>query len=89
MSVGGRGRPLDCLKYLHETAKAPWDEDAVREARKNYHPECVQYCLDNDCPLPYGWRYEDGELYVSESESESNQRIPFGKHTRPKAAAPL
>ena len=20
---------LDCLKYLHETAKAPWDEDAV------------------------------------------------------------
>ena len=21
---------LDCLKYLHETAKAPWDEDAVR-----------------------------------------------------------
>ena len=26
---------LDCLKYLHETAKAPWDEDAVREAHKN------------------------------------------------------
>jgi len=58
---------LDCLKYLHETAKAPWDEDAVREA----HPECLQYLLDNDCPLPSFWRYENGELYASESESES------------------
>ena len=34
---------LDCLKYLHETAKAPWDEDAVRVAHENDHPECVQY----------------------------------------------
>ncbi len=60
---------LDCLKYLHETAKAPWDDYSVREAHKNNHPECVQYLLDNDCPIPYDWRYEDGELY-SESESE-------------------
>ena len=62
---------LDCLKYLHETAKAPWDEDAVRSAHENNHPDCVQYLLDNDCPLPEGWRYEDGELHVPESESES------------------
>ena len=61
---------LDCLKYLHETAKAPWDEDAVQGAHKNNHPECVQYLLDNNCPLPPGWRYEDGELHVVESESE-------------------
>jgi len=60
---------LECLKYLHETAKAPWDSDAVREAHQNYHPECLRYLLDNDCPLPTGWRYEDGELYSSESES--------------------
>ena len=62
---------LDCLKYLHETAKAPWDSDAVWEAHHYKHPECVQYLLDNNCPLPYGWRYEDGELHVPESESES------------------
>ena len=24
---------LDCLKYLHETAKAPWDEEAVQRKR--------------------------------------------------------
>ena len=53
---------LDCLKYLHETAKAPWDSEAVREAHKNNHTDCVQYLLDNDCPLPYGWRYEGGVL---------------------------
>jgi len=66
---------LDCLKYLHETAKAPWNSEAVREAHENKQPECLQYLLDNNCPLPYGWRYEDGELHklhiVAESESES------------------
>ena len=54
---------LDCLKYLHETAKAPWNSGAVRAAHENNHPECVQYLLDSNCPLPPGWRYEDGELY--------------------------
>ena len=42
---------LDCLKYLHETAKAPWDAGAVLKAHENNHPECVQYLLDNNCPL--------------------------------------
>ena len=60
---------LDCLKYLHETAKAPWDEDAVRKAHENNQPECVQYLLDNNCPLPFGWRYEDGILRTPTSSS--------------------
>ena len=62
---------FDCLKYLHETAKAPWWDTAVRGAHRNKHPDCLQYLLDNNCPLPWGWRYEDGELHVSDSESES------------------
>ncbi|CAL6331524.1 unnamed protein product [Bathycoccus prasinos] len=53
---------LDCLKYLHETAKWPWDSEAVYYAHENNHPECVQYLLDNNCPIPFGWRYEHGEL---------------------------
>ena len=57
---------LDCLKYLHETAKAPWSSWAVRYAHENKHPECLQYCLDNDCPLPEGWSHEDGTLCTSE-----------------------
>ena len=56
---------LDCLKYLRETAKAPWDDWSVYFAHKRNHPECVQYLLDNNCPLPYGWRYEDGTLHTS------------------------
>jgi len=56
---------LDCLKFLHETAKAPWDSDAVQCAHKNNHVECVQYLLDNDCPLPDRWRYEHGVLHTS------------------------
>jgi len=62
---------FDCLKYLHETAKAPWESRAVRKAYENGNDECLQYLLDNNCPLPEGWSYEDGELYLSESESES------------------
>ena len=62
---------LDCLKYLHETAKVPWNEEAVREAHKYNETECVQYLLDKNCPLPPGWRYEDGELRVQESETET------------------
>ena len=56
---------LDCLKYLHETAKVRWDDLAVEVAYMNNHPECLQYLLDNNCPLPYGWRYEHGELHRS------------------------
>ena len=53
---------LDCLKYLHETAKAPWNSWVVFWAQRNNQPECLQYLLDNNCPLPYGWRYEGGVL---------------------------
>ena len=56
---------LGCLKYLHETAKAPWDSWAVCCAHEDNHPECVQYLLDNNCPLPEGWRYEHGELHTN------------------------
>jgi hypothetical protein len=62
---------LDCLKYLHETAKVPWNEEVLREAHENNQTECLQYLLDNNCPLPSGWRYEHGELHVPESETES------------------
>ena len=64
---------LDCLKYLHETAKAPWNSAAVRQAHKNKHAECVQYLLDNDCPLPPGWRYEYGEIHVPEDYYDTEE----------------
>jgi len=54
---------LDCLQYLHETAKAPWDSRAVRYAHLLFNQtHCVQYLLDNNCPLPEDWSYEDGQL---------------------------
>ena len=61
---------LDCLKYLHETVNAPLSPGAVHYAYNYKYPECLQYLLDNNCPLPTGWRYEHGELHVPESESE-------------------
>ena len=55
---------LNCLKFLHETAKAPWDQWAVLAADHHNHSECLRYLLDNDCPLPPGWRYEHGILHT-------------------------
>jgi len=59
---------LDCLKYLHETAKAPWDSRVVQLAHVNNQTECVQYLLDNNCPLPEGWSYEGGVLHALPDE---------------------
>ncbi|CAL6424619.1 unnamed protein product [Bathycoccus prasinos] len=64
---------LDCLKYLHETAEAPWDEYALEGAHENNHPDCVQYLLDTNCPLPPGWRYEGGTLYDEFYDSEEEE----------------
>ena len=64
---------LDCLKYLHETAKAPWNYQAVREAHENNHVDCVQYLLDNNCPLPFDWRYEYGEIHVPEDYYDTEE----------------
>jgi hypothetical protein len=54
---------LECLKYLHEEANAPWDGGAIGVAYSNCERDCLQYLLDNDCPLTDGWRYENGNYY--------------------------
>ena len=38
VSYAAENGHLDCLKYLHETAKAPWDYWAVRDAHKHNQP---------------------------------------------------
>jgi len=60
---------LDCLKYLREVAKAPWDADAVAGAHVRGKLKCLLYLLDNGCPLPEGWRYEDGTLHVPQQDA--------------------
>jgi len=70
-----RGGHLNCLKYLHETAKVPLDEEVIETALCSRAHECVQYLLDKDCPLPRGWRYEDGTLFC---EGTINQAAEDG-----------
>jgi ankyrin repeat protein len=55
---------LECLKYLHEEVKAPWTYHTASWAARYGHLHILEYLLDNNCPLPPGWRYEDGELHV-------------------------
>jgi hypothetical protein len=57
---------LECLKYLHEEDTAPWDWVTASWAARYGHLHILEYLLDNNCPLPRGWRYEDGELHVPE-----------------------
>ena len=65
---------LDCLKYLHETAKAPWDIAAVSTAHTDNHPECLQYLLDNNCPLPSAIGDTRTELYTPHNKYTHKER---------------
>ena len=57
-------RPLRLFEVLTRNRQSALGLSAVR-AHKNNHTECVQYLLDNNCPLPFGWRYERGKLHSS------------------------
>ena len=65
MSGCSQERPRRLFEVLARNRQAPWDEEAVLFAHKNNQTECLQYLLDNNCPLPSGWRYEDGTLHTS------------------------
>ena len=43
---------LECLKYLREEAKAPWDLKVLYQAHANKHLECLRYAVEKKCP---GW----------------------------------
>ena len=43
---------LECLKYLREEAKAPWDYEVLHFAHANKHLECLRYAIEKKCP---GW----------------------------------
>ena len=51
---------LECLKYLHEVAKARWTSSSIKTVvdrirftffGNEKRLECLRYLLDNDCPL--------------------------------------
>ena len=63
-------RPLRLFEVLTRNRQRPWDSQAVREAHENNHTDCVQYLLDNDCPLPDGWLYEGGTLHTADENSD-------------------
>ena len=72
VSVCGHERSLRLFEVLARNRQAPWNEEAVQVAHTNNQTECVQYLLDNNCPLPYGWSYKDGELQTVPDHSESS-----------------
>jgi len=58
-AAAGEGGQLECLKYLHEVAKARWTSSSIIKTvsarmfleRFEKRRECLRYLLDNDCPL--------------------------------------
>ena len=45
-----RNGHLECLKYLREEAKAPWDSLVLYRAHTNKHLECLRYAVEKKCP---------------------------------------
>ena len=41
---------LPALKYLHENG-CPWDRNTYWYAADRKHWDCLQYAVDNKCPL--------------------------------------
>ena len=54
---------LECLKYLREEAKAPWDSSVLHFAHRNKHLECLRYAIGKKCP---GWSDYTERLKESE-----------------------
>lgn len=48
--IGGH---LRCLRFLHEEAHCPWDEDACSWAAERGELACLQYLHENGCPWDY------------------------------------
>ena len=48
----GRERPLRLFEVLARNRQSALGLCGRTSSRKNKHTECVQYLLDNDCPLP-------------------------------------
>ena len=49
---------LDCLKYLGEEAKVPLNQwTYIAYARYYEHPECENYLLEKECPVPSDEEY--------------------------------
>jgi len=44
------GGHLECLKYLREEAKAPWDYEVLHFAHAKKHLECLRYAIEKKCP---------------------------------------
>ena len=41
---------LECLKYLREEGKAPWDSSVLHFAHAKKHLECLRYAIEKKCP---------------------------------------
>ena len=55
---------LEMIKYC-VAIESPFSDMTVLYAHYNDHAECVQYLVENNCPLRKGWRYEHGTLHTN------------------------
>ena len=66
--VCSQERPLGLFEVLARNRQSAVGLLGRTRSAREQPTECVQYLLDNNCPLPPGWRYEHGTLYDSEDE---------------------
>ena len=60
--MGGQSGHLDCLKYLHETAKAPWRLFGRTRSAHEQPPRMFTIPPRQRLSSPTGWRYEGGTV---------------------------
>jgi hypothetical protein len=71
---------LDCLKYLHETAKAPWDYETASSAAQNGHLHILEYLVER--------KYDEFSELACENAA-CNGHLDCLKYLHETAKAPL
>jgi hypothetical protein len=62
-----KGGHLECLKYLREEVKAPWDHFTLCRASIFEQLECLRYAIEKKCP---GWQEYENRLKQLEEEMQ-------------------
>jgi hypothetical protein len=66
-TFAARNGHLECLKYLHEEVKTPWNQYTLHVASLLEQLECLRYAIEKKCPE---WQHYENKLKQLEAKMQ-------------------